>query len=129
MRLRIIPADEIPALIEDSMSLPPIDLTLAASAYANLAVFALVPVARADLRETQEFLARTRSNGGCLGKCSAFGRRSISCACIKAFPPELTAPANANAAWTSAIGTQTYGYYIRRRSSPTFVDFSTPSPI
>jgi len=31
VRLRVVPDDELPALIDESMSLPPIDLTLLAS--------------------------------------------------------------------------------------------------
>jgi hypothetical protein len=46
VRLSIIPTDELPALVQDSMSLPPIDLTLPATAFANLSVFALIPVPR-----------------------------------------------------------------------------------
>src|SRR5262249_34912939 len=46
VRLSVIPEDEIPALLEDSMTLPPIDLTLDVSAFANLTVFALIPVSR-----------------------------------------------------------------------------------
>ena len=48
VRLSIIPTDEIQALIDDSMALPAIDLTLPANAYANLAVFALIPVSRSN---------------------------------------------------------------------------------
>ena len=51
--LSLVPDDELPALIEDSLSLPPIDLTQPASAYADLAVFMLVPAPRAG------FVAKT----------------------------------------------------------------------
>ncbi len=128
VRLSIIPVDEIAALMEDSMFLPPLDLTLAQNAYANIAVFALVPVARADYAKLKSSLP-VLAPMAVLPQVLSFRPPIDLLRLYQGVPPGTTAPANANAAWTSAIGTQTYGYYIRRRSSPTFVDFSTPSPI
>jgi len=48
VRLSLVPSDELPALIEEGISLPPIDLTQPASTFANLAVAVLVPVPRAN---------------------------------------------------------------------------------
>ena len=44
--MSVIPTDEIQCLVDDSMALPPIDLTLPANAYADLSIFALIPVPR-----------------------------------------------------------------------------------
>src|SRR5271157_883011 len=62
VRLSIIPSDELPALVEDGMSLPPIDLTLPADAYSNLAVFALIPVPRNMLAALKSTLPVTPLN-------------------------------------------------------------------
>ncbi|MDT5062497.1 MAG: hypothetical protein QOH63_2956 [Acidobacteriota bacterium] len=51
--LSIIPQDELPALIEESLLLPPIDLTLDDEQLASTAVLALVPVSRQDFRSFQ----------------------------------------------------------------------------
>ena len=52
VRLSVIPEDELAALLEDSQSLPPIDLTLDDSAYANLTVFAHDPGATQRICDT-----------------------------------------------------------------------------
>jgi len=46
----IVPEDELPALIEDALALPPIDLTLPAEALDSSAVAILAPVARNEWR-------------------------------------------------------------------------------
>ncbi|MGA8534052.1 MAG: hypothetical protein WB615_08090 [Candidatus Tumulicola sp.] len=127
VRLSIIPVDEIAALIADSMSLPPLDLTLPQDAYANLAVFALIPVARADfatLKNSLPVLAPTTT----LPQVLSFRPPIELLRLYQGASTGITPSASANATWASAIGTQVYGYYVRRRATPTFVDFSTPSP-
>jgi hypothetical protein len=62
VRLSVIPLDEIPALVEDSMALPPIDLTLPANAYADLSVFALVPVPRSGFTALKNSLPTLAPN-------------------------------------------------------------------
>ncbi len=127
VRLSIVPVDEIAALIEDSMSLPPLDLTLPPDAYANIAVFALIPVARADyakLKSSLPVLAPTTTLPQLLSS-----RPPIELLRLYQGASIGMAPSpNQNATWASAIGTQTYGYYVRRRAAPAFVDFSTPNP-
>ncbi len=54
--------DEIPAVIDDSLSLPPIDLTLPANAYADLSVFALVPVPRSGFAALKKGLTTLAPN-------------------------------------------------------------------
>lgn len=48
--LSIIPEDELPALIEDALALPPIDLTMPAESLDSTAVAILVPVPRNEWR-------------------------------------------------------------------------------
>ncbi|MGA2275977.1 MAG: hypothetical protein ABSG00_00110 [Terracidiphilus sp.] len=124
MRLSVIPVDEIPALIEDSMSLPPIDLTLPASAYADLAVFALVPVPRsgfAALKNSLPTLAPNPTVPQILSFRTPSALMSLYQGAIRISLPTQ----NQNSAWLSAIGDQTYGFYIRARSSPAYVSFAT----
>lgn len=48
--LSIVPDDELAALVEESMTLPPIDLTLPAEALGSVFVSLLIPVPRAQVR-------------------------------------------------------------------------------
>ncbi|HEX8774578.1 MAG TPA: hypothetical protein VF735_13475 [Pyrinomonadaceae bacterium] len=51
--LSIIPQDELPALIEESLLLPPIDLTLDDEQLASTEVLVLIPVSRRDFQSFQ----------------------------------------------------------------------------
>jgi hypothetical protein len=129
VRLSIIPDDEIPALIEDAMSLPPIDLTTAANAHADLTIFALIPVARQGFAALQAGLPTvplTSVLPQVLGN-----RRPIE---LLRFYRGETGPPQASGAdnrtWQGAIGAQTYGYFIRRRSAASAVAYKPgPAPI
>jgi hypothetical protein len=58
----IIPEDELPALVEDGLALPPIDLTLPADALDSSAVAILAPVARNEWRMvTARLTSRVRT--------------------------------------------------------------------
>jgi hypothetical protein len=115
VRLAVVPEDELPALLEESMALAPIDLSQAASAYADLSVLMLVPVARARF-----------------ATFAKLGQVSLTAALPQVLdhrqPIELlrfyhgtVIGRRATSPWQQAIGTQVYGYYIRRRSTPVFV--------
>jgi hypothetical protein len=118
--LSLVPDDELPALIEDSMYLAPIDLTLAASAYADVAVYVLIPVSRATFNTLSlQPVALTSALPQVLNvrqplDLLRFFQNSLA--------TSLTSVAAAN--WQSAIAGQTYGYYVRRRSVPAFISFS-----
>lgn len=124
VRLSVIPVDEIPALVEQGMSLPPIDLTLPANAYADLTVFALVPVPRAGfaaLKNNLPTLAPNPTVPQILSFRTPFDLLRLYQGAIR-----ITLPTqNQNSAWLNAIGNQTYGFYIRARSSPAYVSFAT----
>lgn len=124
IRLSIVPTDEVPALVEESMSLPPIDLTLPPDAYANLSVFVLVPVSRADYGKLRNLpvLAPNPTLPQVLSLRPPLDLLRLYRGGLTIQP---IAP-SANAQWKAVIGNQTYGFYIRRRSSPTFVDFTMP---
>jgi PKD repeat protein len=142
--LSIVPDDELPALIDDGMSLPPIDLTLAASAYADLSVSALIPVPRrgfealaANLKSVALAAAvpQVQSLRKPLGPLQFYQRgttagvtpAAISTLVNRINPLAISvistgqSGAAAQSTWQQAIGTQIYGYYIRQRSAPVFV--------
>jgi hypothetical protein len=127
VRLSVIPEDELPSVVQDSMSLPPIDLTLSADSYANLAVFALIPVPRTGFAALKANLPAVQLQTT-LPQVLAF-RQPADLLRLYNGSAALTAPPPAvNNQWQQAIGSQTLGFYIRRRSSSVFVDFTTASP-
>jgi hypothetical protein len=124
VRLSVIPADEIPALVEQGMSLPPIDLTLPANAYSDLTVFALVPVPRAGFAALKNNLPTLAPNPT-VPQILSF-RTPSDLLRLYQGAIRITLPTqNQNSAWLNAIGNQTYGFYIRARSSPAYVSFAT----
>ncbi len=125
LELSIVPADELPAILEDSMSMPPIDLTLAASSYANMSVYALVPVPRNDFATLLSSLPPTPLKPAL--QQIVINRRPLLPLQIFRSPLTLAPTASgSSAAWATLIGTQVYGFYLLRRSEPVFVDFTTP---
>jgi hypothetical protein len=124
VRLSVIPVDEIAALVEDSMALPPIDLTQPASAYADLTVFALVPVPRqgfAALKNNLPTLAPSPTAPQILSFRTPTDLLNLYRGTINIVQPTQSQ----NSAWANAIGSQTYGFYLRARSSPAYVSFTT----
>jgi len=124
VRLSVVPIDEIPALVEDSMSLPPIDLTLPANAYADLTVFALVPVPRSGFAALKNNLP-TLSPNPTVPQILSFRTPSELLRLYQGAIRISLPTQNQNSAWLNAIGNQTYGFYIRCRSSPAYVSFAT----
>jgi hypothetical protein len=58
--LSIIPDDELPLLVEESLMLPPLDLTADEATLAATSIVVLVPVARARFRTFKQALANVR---------------------------------------------------------------------
>lgn len=117
--LSLIAADELPEWIEDSQSLPPIDLTLPASAYADLSVFVLIPVARAAFAG----LAASLPPAPLRAALPQVANHRNTVSALRFFRGSATTSASTAAAsgWTAAIGASIYGYYVRRRSQPVYV--------
>jgi hypothetical protein len=124
VRLSVIPVDEIPALVEDSMSLPPIDLTLPANAYADLAVFALIAVPRSGFAALKKSLPAIAPNPT-LPQILSFRTPSDLLRLYQGAVAIRPATPSQTSAWANAMGNQTYGFYVRCRSSPAYVSFST----
>ncbi len=124
VRLSVIPVDEIPALVEDSMSLPPIDLTLPANAYADLTVFALVPVSRSGFAALKASLPTLAPNPT-VPQILSFRTPSQLLSLYKGAIAITLPTQSQNSAWQQIIQNQIYGFYIRCRSSPAYVSFAT----
>jgi hypothetical protein len=128
VQLSVIPVDELPALIEESMSLPPIDLTLAADAYANLSAFVLFPVPRNNFAGLAASLPQVSLNPTL--PQVPLNRRPLQLAQLFQSRLKLApAPPVSSGAWGTALQGQAYGFYVLRRSEPVFVDFATPAPV
>jgi hypothetical protein len=126
VRLSIMPDDEVLALIDDSMNLPPLDLTLPPDDYTQLAVFALIPVARKDFADLKTKLT-PRALQPSVPQIIGF-RRPIELLRLYRGNVSIAPPVISGAAdWGQAIGQNTLGFYIRRKSAPQFVDFTTAS--
>lgn len=124
VRLSVIPTDEIPALVDDSMALPPIDLTLPANDYADLSVFALIPVPRTGFAALKSSLPTLAPNPT-VPQILSFRTPTELLRLYQGTIGILQPTQSQNSAWQQAIGNQTYGFYIRNRSSPAYVSFAT----
>jgi hypothetical protein len=110
------------------MSLPPIDLTLSDNAYADMAVLAFVPVPRDNffaLKNSLPTLPPSPILPQVLANRSPLQLLQLYMGTLTILP----IPPISNNAWAAAVGNQQYGFYIRRRSDPTFVPFKTPSGV
>ncbi|HTA44798.1 MAG TPA: Ig-like domain-containing protein [Bryobacteraceae bacterium] len=123
VQLRLVAEDELPALIEDSFSLPPIDLTLPASAYADLSVFVLVPVRRPNFDAVNATVTPMPLTGA-LPTLSSTPRPLALLNFFRFGPLPPTGTSPESAAWKKAIGSLTFGYYARRRSTPTYTNLN-----
>jgi len=127
VRLSIIPDDELPALLDDSMNLPPLDLTLPPDDYSQLAVFALIPVPRRNFADLRAKLT-PRPLQPSVPQIIGFRRPIELLRLYRGDLAVLPAIVTGAADWGQAIGQNTFGFYVRRKSAPQFVDFTTATP-
>ena len=121
--LSLVPQDELPAIFEDSLSLPPLDLTQPAASFANLSVYVMIAVPRNDYAQLAAQFPHTQLNPALPQTVANRPLLPIPLLLpIAWLPPKLIAPASP---WNAAINGQTYGFYVRRRSQPVFPDFTT----
>jgi hypothetical protein len=118
--MSLVPEDELPALLEDAQSMPPIDLTQGASSYADLTVFMLVPAPRAGFAQLAESLAPVALTGAAPLVLNNHQPLNL----LRFFQGRVL-PVAAKTSWQQAIGSQVYGYYIRRRSAPVYTTVTT----
>jgi len=128
VRLGVLPIDEIQAVIEDSMSLPPIDLTLPPNDYTDITVFALIPVPRQGFAALKNSLP-TLSPNPTVPQILSFRTPADLLRLYQGIVPIIQPTQIQNSAWSSIMQNQTYGIYTRARSSPAYVSFATgPTP-
>lgn len=115
--LALIAQDELPAVIEDSLSLPPIDLTLAASAYADLSVFLFIPVPRAKYATLAATLAPTALKAALPQVVSPHAPVKL----LRFFNGPAVSTTVSSTGWAQATQGLIYGYFARRPSAPVYV--------
>ena len=121
LEMSIIPADELPAVLEESLCLPPIDLTQNADSFADLAVEVLIPVPRKSYAATAQTLKPVTLTSALPQVINA--RKPLDL--LRYFPGKIVLPPPMEGVtWPSIIGNRVYGYYIRKRSVPAFVSFT-----
>lgn len=120
VELSIVPEDEVPLLLEESLLLPPIDLALPGEEQESTSVLLLVPVPRSRLRTLMHRLeSRDRLLSGPADRLSA-QRKPIE-ALTQLRLPRLPARAPqaesvGDAAWREVLAGTEYLWYARRRN-------------
>jgi hypothetical protein len=117
--LTIIPDDELAALVEDGLSLTPIDLTAPGDELESSSILILVPVPRSDIPTFQAKLTTlTRSAPG-VAPGVIFQRKPIdslvALTALRIPPPVLNVVSPIDAAWKSALSRNAMLWYVRRR--------------
>ncbi len=136
--LSIIPQDEIPALIEQSLSLPPIDLLAPSSTLAAISVFVLAGVTRADYASLHATLGTPQLAPSVpadpvrrlpidtlkLNRAMiASGSSLLSRVGARIILPPIAAPlpatgGGADPGWAKVLSGQSFLWFVRRRSMP-----------
>ncbi|HEX8244604.1 MAG TPA: hypothetical protein VF541_13955 [Longimicrobium sp.] len=118
--LSIIPEDEVPALVEESLQLQPIDLTRSADELDSTAVLVLVPIPRNELRTlssqmtTLQRTLRSSAPGMVARRNPLEHLRGIR---LPANFVPLPEPRDAeDAAWRALLGRGGMLWYVRRRN-------------
>lgn len=127
VQLSLIPADELPAVIEDSMSLPPLDLTMAASSFADFSVYALIAVDRGVYNSQSGSLQPTPLSPALPQVAPVLPplRPFLLLRTVVAPPPPTTTQGPGR--WQAVIGAMVYGFYVLRRSEPIYVSLTDPT--
>jgi hypothetical protein len=122
--LMLVPEDEIPALVEESLLLPPIDLSLDAAAQESTTVAILVPVPRQSLAR-QAARLRQRLQRATLTPALRLGAKRLpldtmrllaSTRLTPALPTPLPAADPVDAVWAELLSAQSMLWYTRRRN-------------
>jgi hypothetical protein len=120
--LSVVPEDELASLINESMSLEPIDLTLPANSYADLAVLMVLSVPRRDYAKFSSALPAVQLSNATPLAFSVQNPLEL----LRFFrgKPAQPPPPGGGLTWPVALQLQTYGYFVRRRSMPKFTSFT-----
>ena len=118
--LTVVPEDELPALMEEGMQLPPIDLALTPQAQESTSVLVMLPVPRPQLRAlvsrlTTRIRALPTSAPGLISRSLPLERlRGITLPRLTLLPIDAGDPSDA--AWRQALAQSDQLWYIRKRN-------------
>lgn len=125
--LSFVPEDELPALVEESLLLPPIDLTASAEQLEGVAVVVLVPLSRAVFQQNRGILPdwdaeplRLRSPVGSIRSLSS-PKELLTSRLVRPVAPSTPLPATDEAPWKALLRssvTQPLLWYVRCRYLP-----------
>ena len=122
--LMLVPEDEIPSLVEESLLLPPVDLSLGADAQESTAVAILVAVPRQSLAR-QAARLRQRLQRATLTPALRLGAKRLPLDTMRllagtrlsvALPTPLPTVDPADAVWAELLSAQALLWYTRRRN-------------
>lgn len=119
--LSIIPEDELSTLVEESLVLPPIDLSLSAAQLESTSVQILIPVTRADLHQRIARLERTNrflrpaAPGLVAARKPLEALRTLSLP-RRLIPPALDPASLADQEWRQVLAGDAPLWYVRRRN-------------
>jgi hypothetical protein len=120
VELSFIPADEVQALLDESLLLPPIDLTLDGAALDSLAVLTLIPVTRQQFQQLRSTLSTIRRQLPSAAPGMLARRKPIEVLRGLRLPrlpaPILNEETMADAAWRDALVNTDTLIYVRRRN-------------
>jgi hypothetical protein len=131
--LSVVPDDEIAALIEESITLPPINLTDTADNLQSTSVLFVVPVSRAQLLSLRASLGklpvtlRSGAPGIVSQRLPLDSLRGLLT--LRLPPPPVDTGAAADAAWRQALSQNPLLWFIRHRNlSPAIPAISSTQP-
>jgi hypothetical protein len=134
--LSIIPEDEMAALIEESLLLPPINLTDTADELESTSILVLVPVPRAQFPTIKATLTTVAVTLKPAAPGLVFQRKPIqsllSLTAIRVPAPAVNQGSTIDKAWRAALARNPLLWYVRRRNlgvRPDIAGASVPVPI
>lgn len=120
VELSIVPSDEIAALVEESLNLPPIDLTLPAEAQESTSLLALLAVPRASLRRLKNSLTTLSRTLRPAAPGLVARRTPIEALSLlrpaRPLIPLAQPPDPVEETWRQLLGAATTLWYVRRRN-------------
>ena len=118
--LSIVPEDELPALLDEAMLLPPLDLTLPGDAQESTAVLVVMPVARHQFRRLSQSLP-TLSRDLPAAQPGMLAKRKPITALTqllarRTLPTRPDLVLSTNSIWRTELAKQGRLWYLRRRN-------------
>lgn len=120
VELSLVPQDELPALVEDSMLLPPLDLELTGEDLESTSVLVVMPVERYRFRTLSQSLP-SLTRGLPAAQPGMVAKRRPITALNQLLARRLTTPADpekvsADSLWRTELSRQSQLWYLRRRN-------------